>query len=175
MKMNTVKKASNAEVISYYTGYIITSISALMVIPLLTSLYFREWEPVLDFLIGISISSIAGIGMIMLGKRVKVGKSDLQWKHGFIIASLSWILLTFLCAIPYRLSGHNPSLLDSMFDVMSGFTTTGRGTYEGYRPYLERTKYVEAHSYIHRRPGNGSPCSDVPCQGNWRSLQDVCR
>jgi trk system potassium uptake protein TrkH len=125
MNMNTVKKASNAEVISYYTGYIVTSVSALMVIPLLTSLFFREWEPALDFLIGISTSSIVGIGMIMLGKRVKAGKSDLQWKHGFIIASLSWILLTFLCAIPYRLSGHNPSLLDSMFDVMSGFTTTG--------------------------------------------------
>lgn len=30
-----------------------------------------------------------------------------------------------LCAIPYRMSGHTQSFLDSCFDVMSGFTTTG--------------------------------------------------
>jgi trk system potassium uptake protein TrkH len=54
-----------------------------------------------------------------------VKKSNFQWKHGFVIASLSWIILTVVCAVPYRLSGHTYSLLDACFDVMSGFTTTG--------------------------------------------------
>jgi len=123
--MKTTRKASSIEIISYYTGYIILVISLLMFIPLLTSILFREWNPMFDFLVSIAIMVIIGLSMLMFGRRSKITKSDFQWKHGFTIAALSWILLTLLCAIPYRLSGHNSSILDSMFDVMSGFTTTG--------------------------------------------------
>ena len=123
--MNTERKANSIEIISHYTGYIILCISLLMILPLLVSLFFMEWNPALDFLISISISAIFGLALIMLGWRRKISKSDFQWKHGFTVAALSWVILMFLCAIPYRLSGHTPSMLDSMFDVMSGFTTTG--------------------------------------------------
>jgi len=49
----------------------------------------------------------------------------MQWRHGFVIASLSWIILMLLCSIPYRLSGNCNSIINACFDVMSGFTTTG--------------------------------------------------
>ncbi|MGG7060787.1 potassium transporter TrkG, partial [Clostridium tertium] len=52
-------------------------------------------------------------------------KIYMEWKHGLIVASLSWILLMILCAIPYYLSGHMKSFLDACYDVISGFTTTG--------------------------------------------------
>ncbi|HWT74933.1 MAG TPA: TrkH family potassium uptake protein [Mobilitalea sp.] len=123
--MGTAKKIHNIEIISYYTGYIILIVASLMILPILTSLIFREWEPLLDFIIGGMISVITGLLLIMAGFRTKMDSSDFQWKHGFVIAALSWIVLTFLCAIPYRLSGHTKSLLDACFDVMSGFTTTG--------------------------------------------------
>lgn len=123
--MKIERKATSLEIISYYTGYIILCISLIMIIPLLTSVAFREWNPMIDFIISIFVSVIVGLSLFIFGRRVSVSKADFQWKHGFVVASLSWILLTLLCAIPYRLSGHNPSILDSMFDVMSGFTTTG--------------------------------------------------
>ena len=123
--MKTSRKASSIEIICYYTGYIILVTSLIMLIPLFTSIVFLEWNPMMDFLISIAVMVIIGLSMLMFGRRSKIMKSDFQWKHGFTVAALSWVLLTFLCAIPYRLSGHNPSLLDSMFDVMSGFTTTG--------------------------------------------------
>lgn len=123
--MKIARKATSIEIISYYTGYVILVISLIMFIPLLTSIIFREWNPMLDFLVSIAIMVITGLSMLMFGRRSKITKSDFQWKHGFTVAALSWVLLTLLCAIPYRLSGHNPSMLDSMFDVMSGFTTTG--------------------------------------------------
>lgn len=113
------------EIISYYTGYVVLIISALMIIPVITSLLFQEWNPMLDFIISGAISSTVGLLMIMIGVRIKASKSNLQWKHGFAVAALSWIILTILCAIPYRLSGYTKSFLDAAFDVMSGFTTTG--------------------------------------------------
>ncbi|MDF2819828.1 MAG: trkH1 [Clostridiales bacterium] len=113
------------EIISYYTGYIVLIVAALMIIPITTSFIFKEWNVMLDFIISSAISLTVGLNLIMIGMRKKVSKSNVQWKHGFAVASLSWIVLMFLCAIPYRLSGHTRSLLDACFDVMSGFTTTG--------------------------------------------------
>ncbi len=118
-------KAYSIEIISYYIGYIVLCIAALMIVPIITSLAFGELNAMLDFLISIAISTIVGLTFIIIGMQTKENKSNVQWKHGFVVASLSWIVLTVLCAIPYILSGHAKSFLDACFDVMSGFTTTG--------------------------------------------------
>lgn len=112
-------------IISYYTGYIILGIAFLILIPLLTSLLLGEWNPFFDFVISMAISTILGLILILIGKQTRENKTYVQWKHGFIVASFSWIILMVLCSIPYVLSGHVHSFLDACFDVMSGFTTTG--------------------------------------------------
>ena len=113
------------KIICYYTGWVVIGVAILMLIPLFTALLNNELNPLLDFLISITISISVGLILIMIGIKTKNNKSYVQWKHGFVIAALSWVILMFLAAIPYRLSGHNNSLLNSCFDVMSGFTTTG--------------------------------------------------
>jgi trk system potassium uptake protein TrkH len=108
--------------ISYYTGFIINGVAVLMVIPIITALGFKEWNTFFDFIISINIALTVGILLIVIGNK-KAKK--IEWKHGLIISALSWIILMFLCAVPYYLSGHVNSFLDACFDVMSGFTTTG--------------------------------------------------
>ena len=122
---NTQVRFPSFHIISYYTGYIIFGIAVLMGIPLITSLLMAEWNPALDFVISMSVSVIIGLLMMLLGRRTRTDELQVDWKFGFIIAALSWIMLMFLCSIPYLLSGHTKSLLDGCFDVMSGFTTTG--------------------------------------------------
>lgn len=112
------------KIISYYTGYVILGTAALMTIPILTSLAFKEWNAVMDFIISINISLGTGFVMLLVGRDAAC-RVKFEWKHGLVVASLSWIMLMFLCAIPYKLSGHVTSFLDAAFDVMSGFTTTG--------------------------------------------------
>ncbi len=123
--MNIQVRYPSFHIISYYTGYVILGTAVLMGIPLLTSLLMSEWNPALDFLISMSISVIIGYLLMTLGRRTRTDGLQVDWKYGFIIAALSWIMLMFLCSIPYLLSGHTKSLLDGCFDVMSGFTTTG--------------------------------------------------
>lgn len=118
------KSLFDIKIIIYYTGYVIMGTAFLMIIPILISILFKEWNALFDFIISINISISLGIIMIMFGKKYK-NNANIEWKHGLIIASLSWIILMFLCAIPYQLSGHLNSFLDACFDVMSGFTTTG--------------------------------------------------
>lgn len=116
------KKFADLRLITYYTGFIILATALLMLIPIITSAGFREWNTVLDFIISINIALSTGFILIMTGdKTIKT----FEWKHGLIISSLSWIILMFLCAVPYFLSGQLKSFLDACFDVMSGFTTTG--------------------------------------------------
>lgn len=101
--MNAVsgKAIHSYEIISYYTGYIILGTSFLMTIPILTALIFAEWNPLCDFVISMSLSMMIGLGMILLGKHTRGNRAYAQWKHGFVVASLSWLLLMVLCAVPY--------------------------------------------------------------------------
>jgi trk system potassium uptake protein len=124
MKFRT-NAVSSFEIISYYTGYVVLCTALLMTIPIITALVFAEWNAMLDFLISMAIATLVGIALAGIGWRTKQNRANIQWKHGFVIAALSWFVLMILCAIPYCLSGHISSMLDACFDVMSGFTTTG--------------------------------------------------
>lgn len=108
-------------VIGKYTGKIIIGVGLLMVIPLITSIALGEWDTVVDFVISISLCWIFGFGTQIVCRTDR----DLSWSHGLVVASGSWIVATILGAMPHWLSGHEGSYLDAMFDVMSGYTTTG--------------------------------------------------
>jgi len=108
-------------VIGKYTGKVIVGVGMLMVIPLVTSIAFAEWDTAVDFLISIAACLVFGFGTQALCRTQK----DLSWSHGLVVASGSWFFATALGALPHYLSGHASSYLDTMFDVMSGYTTTG--------------------------------------------------
>ncbi len=106
----------------YYTGVVVISLAGLMLIPLGTALAFGEWIPFVDFAVSLGLTLCCGFGLMLTGTRSQRG---LTWTEGFAAAALSWIACMFLAAVPYYLSGYWKSYLDSLFDVMSGFTTTG--------------------------------------------------
>lgn len=114
-------RAGDHLVVGKYTGKVIVGVGLLMVIPLVTSLVFAEWDTALDFVIGISACMILGYGFQLVSKTDR----DLTWSHGVVVASGSWVWATILGALPHYLSGHEGGYLDAMFDVMSGYTTTG--------------------------------------------------
>jgi len=108
-------------VIGKYTGKIIVGVGLLMIIPLITSIVFAEWDTAVDFVISAMACFVFGFGTQYICRTEK----DLSWSHGLVVASGSWIWATALGALPHYLSGHLGSYLDAMFDVMSGYTTTG--------------------------------------------------
>jgi len=118
-----VEKNITFKIIGYYIGKIITVLGILQLLPLITSLIYKEWTIVFNFIISMSISLIIGAVLVITCNSGKKRKVD--WSHGMIIAASSWFLGMLLCAIPYYMSGNYLSYLDACFDVMSGFTTTG--------------------------------------------------
>jgi len=121
MRINTPGLKS----VLYYTGNTMLIFTSLFLLPIIVSLGYSDWNSLLDFTISMSISIILSVSMILYGIKMKQSLEGLSWRHGLVVASLTWILLSLISAIPYSLSGHSLSYLDAIFDVMSGFTTTG--------------------------------------------------
>ena len=114
-------RASDVKVIGLYTGRIIIGVGLLMTVPLATALIAAEWAPAVDFLIGMCACFCLGL----LAEIVCRTTRELTWTHGMVVVGFSWLAATVVGAIPHWLSGHYGSWLDAMFDLMSGYTTTG--------------------------------------------------
>ncbi len=93
-----------------------------MAIPLLVSALNHEIAVVVDFLTAMSIGITISLLMFYLFPPVNL---IMSWTQGMVVVSLSWLAATLFAALPYQFSGFWHSYLDTVFDVMSGFTTTG--------------------------------------------------
>lgn len=68
------------------------------------------------------IAALLGSGLCLLGWRAD---RHFYAREGFLITGLGWILLSAVGALPFWLSREIPSYVDALFEVISGFTTTG--------------------------------------------------
>lgn len=107
--------------IGYYLGKTMVGVGLAMVIPIIVGLAFQEYNPVIDFVIGLEFAMILGLALV----KFCYTQRDLSWMQGMVVVSLAWLAAMLLGAIPLFLSGHWVSFLDACFDAMSGFATTG--------------------------------------------------
>ena len=49
----------------------------------------------------------------------------INFKEGFILVSLGWVVVSLFGTLPYLFSGYLTSFADAFFETVSGFTTTG--------------------------------------------------
>ena len=111
----------NKRVIVYVLGAVLLIEAALMLLPLLVAVIYREkngWY-FLWVLLGAAVLGALALG---LGGRKR---SAMYAKEGLIAVALSWIVLSLVGALPFTLSGQIPFYLDAVFEMISGFTTTG--------------------------------------------------
>lgn len=100
---------------------IVAAIEALlMMVPFLVGIIYQEQEAY-SFLICAVL-----LGLIYLASRlIKVEKKQIFAREGFLITALTWIIISLFGAIPFVISGTIPSYIDALFEIVSGFTTTG--------------------------------------------------
>lgn len=110
----------NRKLVLKMLGYILALEAGLLLLPLMVSLYDRE-RCVFALLVTIALLLAVSIPLI----RLKVTNKSMYAREGYIIVAFSWILLSLFGALPFYLSGAIPSYIDSLFETISGFTTTG--------------------------------------------------
>ena len=52
-------------------------------------------------------------------------QAEIRIREGFLVVSLTWLILSLVGALPFVISGILPSYTDAVFETMSGLTTTG--------------------------------------------------
>ena len=110
----------NKSFIRYVVGQVIGIEGVFLILTSIIGIIYKE----IEFLPYI----ICGILYLTLGlfnRKYKPESNVFYATEGFIIVALSWILLSLFGAIPFVVTGEIPNFLDALFEVVSGFTTTG--------------------------------------------------
>jgi trk system potassium uptake protein TrkH len=94
-------------------GKLLQAEALFMLLPLFVSIYYKEN---LLYVYGIVIALLLVTGTIMTLPKVKT--KTIYAREGFLIVSLSWILLSFFGALPFVISGEIPSVIDAMFETV---------------------------------------------------------
>lgn len=112
----------NISMIRVMLGRMIWLESILLIIPLFVGLFMGD--PARVYL-SYAATALIGFGIGVLLTRRPPKETRFHVKEGFVITSLSWIILSLLGGLPLSLSGDFPSFIDGFFEISSGFTTTG--------------------------------------------------
>ena len=104
-------------------GWVLVSLGALMLVPLLVSLAYPG-EGDRPALLG-SVLITAGSGALALLLARGRGDGELGARESFVAVTFSWVLMAVFGTLPFLLSGQIPHFVDAVFESMSGFTTTG--------------------------------------------------
>lgn len=103
-----------------YIGAMVIVEGLLMLLPFIVSLIYGERNGI--YFIQCAILLLI-VGVILQ----RFFKSDERFysAEGFVTVALGWIILSICGALPFFISKEIPSFVDSVFETVSGFTTTG--------------------------------------------------
>ena len=111
----------NRRMVFYMTGQMIKVEAALLILPLIVSLYYNE-ACYMSFIITIAVALAVGFAMTLVSRPEN---HVIYAKDGFVVVTLAWIAMSGIGALPFTISGEIPHCIDAVFETISGFTTTG--------------------------------------------------
>ncbi len=110
----------NGRMIARILGTVLLLLAAFLLLPLLVGLIYGE--SVRGFAVTIALSAALGLVLLLCFKPTS---TVIYAREGFAAVGLAWIVMSLAGALPLVLSGDIPSYIDAVFEVTSGFTTTG--------------------------------------------------
>ena len=110
----------NLAMVRYLIGWMLGVESLFLLLPALTAILYRE-HVVLAYLGAAAIC----MAISALCCHKKPTNSRFYAREGFVTVALCWIVLALTGALPFLFSGEIPSVVDALFETISGFTTTG--------------------------------------------------
>lgn len=107
-------------VIISHLGLLILIIGIAMLSCLPWSIAYKE-----DVIISISLAAAVTIISGLLLKQLFSTGESINFKEGFALVGLGWIIASVFGSLPFIFSGYLPNFADAFFETVSGFTTTG--------------------------------------------------
>ena len=91
------------------------------VLPLVSALVFQDGT-FDDFAIAAGINVVIGLAIAGATRRYK---RELKARDGFLLVTLTWVLMSLSAAVPLMIALPGISFTDAYFEAVSGLTTTG--------------------------------------------------
>jgi trk system potassium uptake protein TrkH len=107
--------------VAHILGLMVAGFGLLYLLPIAWSLAVRDGA-VLDFVAAAGINIVFGTTIALATKRFR---RELKPRDGFLLVTLSWVLMSGSAAIPLLIALPDLSFTDAYFEAMSGLTTTG--------------------------------------------------
>jgi trk system potassium uptake protein TrkH len=112
----------NFKVVFRLLGLILLFIAASMTVSCIWGVYYGEKEAVLSIAYSMGIMLVVGSVLVWLGRS---STNKIYRKEAMAVVGLSWLICAALGGLPFYFSGATPTYIDSFFEAMSGFATSG--------------------------------------------------
>ena len=132
----------NFTIVFYIVGWVLRFEAAFLLLPMIVSLIYREsvfW-----------VYPLAALLCLVFGfflSKKKPVRAKIYTKEGFLAVALSWIFLSIFGAVPFVLTGDIPSYIDALFEIISGFTTTGASILSDVENLHRSTQFWRSFSH----------------------------
>ena len=110
----------NYSMIFFIIGWVFIIEAALMAPSALVAVLYSE-RSIWAFAAAIGLCLLLGVPLV----RKQPANKVFYAKEGCVTVALSWIVMSLMGSLPLVISGVIPSIVDAMFETVSGFTTTG--------------------------------------------------
>lgn len=113
----------NYKLVLRIISYILLVEAVLFIPSLFIAFFSQEWNCLYGFAMTYVVLFLV-VGTIYLITR-NVKKDHFYARDGLVTTGLTWIAMSCIGCLPFVFSGEIPSYIDALFEIVSGFTTTG--------------------------------------------------
>src|SRR5919112_402448 len=103
---------------------VVLALGLALLVPLALSLLYRDGSWASFLLPGAVMALIGGVGLQLTAPPARTPRY-VSNREVYLSVTLAWVVAALLGGVPFLIEGTFDSLLDSTFEAMSGFTTTG--------------------------------------------------
>ena len=117
--------------VAHLDGLLLRAFGVFLLVPMVVDWAYGNWGASIGFLIAALSATVLG----ELARRMHPKGAELHRLEGIMVVASVWLVVSFFSAIPYLWNGL--SLIDSLFESMSGLTTTGATVFTDFSRYGE--------------------------------------
>ena len=107
--------------VAHVLGTMMALFAITFLMPLVSALVFQDGT-FDDFAIAAGINVVIGLAIAGATRRYK---RELKARDGFLLVTLTWVLMSLSAAVPLMIALPGISFTDAYFEAVSGLTTTG--------------------------------------------------
>ena len=121
-------------------GVLLMVFSSAQILPACVAFYYSETSLIYVFLYTLLATFVCGFILYLISSN---RKEDLRTKDGFLITVLFWFVLAIFGSFPFYFSDViDISYIDSLFESISGLTTTGATVLMGLDDKILNSLYI---------------------------------